>query len=223
MADSGIGKVVDFEISDKLYPFDFTSSNQELTAPLLTDTDLFSNWVSGKLSKNGCRYGIGGYGEHRTIYSRSEHFGTVEEPRRLHLGTDIWGPAGTPVYAFSDAVVHSFQFNGHFGDYGGTIILQHSIQNLYVLYGHLSVSSLDDLQEGLAIIKGTSFAEFGRQEENGYWPPHLHFQVIKDMQGFKGDYPGVCKYSEREAYLSNCPNPDFILNNTFKSTSFKNA
>jgi murein DD-endopeptidase MepM/ murein hydrolase activator NlpD len=140
----------------------------------------------------------------------------------LHLGTDIWAAAGTPVYACSDAVVHSFQFNDHFGDYGATIILKHDFDgsDLYILYGHLSLSSLRGLEEGLSIAKGTAFAEFGKKEENGYWPPHLHFQVINDMQGFKGDYPGVCQYSRREAYLLNCPNPDFILNNTFKSTSF---
>jgi len=33
-----------------------------------------------------------------------------------------------------------------------------------------------------------------------------------DLEGWKGDYPGVCKYSERKKYLSNCPDSDFILN-----------
>jgi hypothetical protein len=32
------------------------------------------------------------------------------------------------------------------------------------------------------------------------------------MQGMKGDYPGVCALSEKEAYLTNCPDADFILN-----------
>jgi hypothetical protein len=31
------------------------------------------------------------------------------------------------------------------------------------------------------------------------------------MEGRKGDYPGVCKYSERKKYLANCPDPDLIL------------
>jgi hypothetical protein len=48
--------------------------------------------------------------------------------------------------------------------------------------------------------------------ENGNWPPHLHFQLIIDMQGMKGDYPGVCKFSERERYLANCPDADLLLN-----------
>ena len=59
--------------------------------------------------------------------------------------------------------------------------------------------------------KGDVIGEFGIPMENGQWPPHLHFQVIKDMGEGKGDYPGVCKLSEREKYLENCPDPDLIL------------
>ena len=70
------------------------------------------------------------------------------------------------------------------------------------------------MQEGHLVKRGDVFAEFGMQFENGHWPPHLHFQIIIDMQGMKGDYPGVCKYSERERYLDNCPDPDFILSMT---------
>jgi len=220
--EGDIGKVVDFEENDRLFSFDFTASNTELSADILGDTTLFSEWVDSKLLHQEARYGIGGYNEHRTIYSRSEHFNDLAEPRRLHLGTDIWGPAGTAVYAFSDATIHSFAFNDNFGDYGATIILHHQIANhsFYVLYGHLSLSSLWGLEEGLPIAKGVKFAEFGNAEENGHWPPHLHFQVINDMQGFKGDYPGVCQYSKRDQYLENCPDPAFILDNTFKTTSF---
>jgi hypothetical protein len=52
--------------------------------------------------------------------------------------------------------------------------------------------------------------------ENARWPPHLHFQIVIDMEipiaiGKKGDYPGVCKLSEKEKYLNNCLDPDLIL------------
>ncbi|MFD0940514.1 peptidoglycan DD-metalloendopeptidase family protein [Pedobacter boryungensis] len=215
-----IGKVVDFNLStDKLLSFDFTSSNIELTPEILADTTLFSLWVDEKLAKNNAKYGIGGYNEHRTIYSRSTHFDTVEEPRRLHLGIDIWAPAETPIYNFYDAKVHSFHFNDNFGDYGATIILQYQLDDLilYALYGHLSLASLTGLQEGEFIPKGKQFASFGIPAENGYWPPHLHFQLMFDMEGFKGDYPGVCQFSKRNVYLSNCPDPALILQHTFTS------
>jgi peptidoglycan LD-endopeptidase LytH len=61
------------------------------------------------------------------------------------------------------------------------------------------------------VMRGDWIAAFGEPAENGHWPPHLHFQVILDMQGMKGDFPGVCKFSERGKFLANSPDPDFIL------------
>jgi murein DD-endopeptidase MepM/ murein hydrolase activator NlpD len=215
-----IGKVVDFDIEkDTLLPFDFTANNSELSAEILANTELFSEWVDEKLIKNKARYGIGGYNEHRTIYSRSNHFDTVEEPRRLHLGIDIWGPAETPIYNFYDATVHSFKFNDNFGDYGATIILKYQLDGLTVhgLYGHLSLASLNGLTEGQFIPFGKQFATFGVKEENGYWPPHLHFQLMFDMENWTGDYPGVCQFTKRDHYLRNCPDPALILKQTFTS------
>jgi murein DD-endopeptidase MepM/ murein hydrolase activator NlpD len=136
-----------------------------------------------------------------------------QEPRRLHLGIDIWGPAGTPVMAPLDGIVHSFAFNNNDSDYGATLILTHQLGDIgfHTLYGHLSLNSLKNLDDGKRISRGEVIGEFGMRFENGNWPPHLHFQVIADMQGWKGDYPGVCKYSERQQWLDNCPDPDLIL------------
>ena len=215
-----ISSVVDFNpATDRLYPFDFTAQNQELTDDILGDTSAFSAWAADKLEVSGSHYGIGGYNEHRTIYTRSSHFDTDEEPRRLHLGVDIWAKAGTPVYNFYDAEVHSFQYNDHFGDYGATIILKYDLdgQILHVLYGHLSLASLDGLYEGKTIPGGKLFAYFGTPKENGHWPPHLHIQLIRDMEGKKGDYPGVCQFSKRTACLENCPDPELILRYTFQT------
>ena len=208
---------------DKLLAFDFTAANTELTESILQDTRLFTQWVNQKLEQAGARYGIGGYAEHRTVYSRSKLFGATEtaigevpadvEPRRLHVGTDIWGKPHTAVMAPYNGIVHSFAYNDAFGDYGATIILTHRLDDVtfYTLYGHLGLNSIKNLQEGDLIKQGEIFAEFGLPHENGQWPPHLHFQIIADLQGWKGDYPGVCKFSEKEKWLNNCPDPDLIL------------
>lgn len=201
-------RVVPFDpSSDKLIRLDFTSKNTELTDEIVNDTTLFSAYIDHKIQSH--TYGIGGYDEHRTVYSRSKVFDTGEEPRRLHLGVDIWGRAGTPVYAPLEATVHSFAFNDQYGDYGATIILSHG--TFYTLYGHLSLKDLDGLYEGKPIKTGERIAHFGEPAENGHWPPHLHFQLINEMGNHRGDYPGVCKFSEREKYLQNCPDPDSIL------------
>jgi murein DD-endopeptidase MepM/ murein hydrolase activator NlpD len=200
---------------DKLLLLDFTANNTDLTHHVLNDTNKFCRYIEEKLVDAGCKYGIGGYAEHRMVYSRSTHFDSTdnEEPRRLHLGIDIWGPVNTPVMAPLNGSIHSFAYNDHFGDYGATIILTHNIEGytFYTLYGHLGLKSLKNLREGLFINQGDVFAEFGMLFENGHWPPHLHFQLIIDIQQNKGDYPGVCKYSEKGQYLDNCPDPDCIL------------
>lgn len=199
---------------DKLILFDFTENNPDLTAELLENTPAFCQYLDEKRQRTGALYGIGGYGEHRTVYSRSRVFDDPlgGEPRRLHLGVDIWGAVGTPVFAPMEGRVHSFQFNDHFGDYGATIILRHEVENqiFYTLYGHLSVADLH-LEGGQNIAAGQEFAHFGPPDENGHWPPHLHFQIIRDMEDFWGDFPGVCRFSEKEKYLSICPDPDLIF------------
>ncbi len=209
-----VGKVVDYNpAADRLYKFDFTVSNTELSPDDVHDTDKFSSWVNKKLEENSCRYGAGGYMEHRTLYARSELFNTSEEPRRLHLGVDIWGGAGTPVYAPLSGRIHSFQDNNHFGDYGPTVILHHHLDGLelYTLYGHLNRGCLDGLSVGDTVLKGTQIGALGNQEENGHWPAHLHFQLMFDMQGCYGDYPGVGYYSKKDEYLRNIPDPNLIL------------
>lgn len=206
--------VVPFDpAKDKLLTLDFTANNPDLTEEVLTDTSKFIAYINNKLAVANAKYGIGGYAEHRTIYSISKLFDTEEEPRRLHLGIDIWSRPYTKVMAPLDGIVHSFAFNDGQGNYGATIILAHSLQgfSFYTLYGHLSLNSIKNMQEGDTVKKGDVFAEFGVPLENGHWPPHLHFQIIIDLGNRKGDYPGVCKYSERETYLANCPDPDWIL------------
>jgi len=51
----------------------------------------------------------------------------------------------------------------------------------------------------------------GNESENGNWPPHLHFQIINDIEGKFGDYPGVCSFKEIDKYSANCINPKYIL------------
>ena len=130
---------------------------------------------------------------------------------------DIWGPAGTAIYNPLEGRVHSFQFNNHFGDYGATIILEHKLAGLTVhsLYGHLNLASLAGLKKDQIISQGSHFADFGTPAENGHWPPHLHFQLIFDIGSYEGDYPGVCAFTQREAYLLNCPDPNNLLAYTF--------
>lgn len=201
---------------DRLLAFDLSESNTDMDETTIHSTPAFVKWVNEKLQFADARYAIGGYAEQRVIYKFSKVFDASvpgDEPRRLHLGTDIWGKPHTAVMAPLEGIVHSFAFNGSAGDYGATIILSHYLDghSFYTLYGHLSLNSIKNLQEGDRVHQGDVFAEFGIPSENGQWPPHLHFQLIHDIGTWKGDYPGVCKFSEKDAWLSNSPDPDLIL------------
>ena len=203
---------VDFQ-KDKYLVFDFSVNNAELERFDLTNVAEMNNYVFGSIEQAGAKVGVGGYDEDRMVYQKSEVFHTQEGARSIHLGIDIWLPAGSAIFTPLDATVHSFQDNANFGDYGPTIILEHLLDGVvfYSLYGHLSRASLDGLVEGKQIQKGEKFAEFGDETVNGNWTPHLHFQLIKDMMGKKGDFIGVASKSERKFYLNHCPNPNLIM------------
>lgn len=199
-------------VSGQLVRFDASASNPDLTSSLLQDTAAFSRYMDAWREQANAEFAIGGYNEDRVLYRRSPLFGQ-EEARTIHLGIDIWGPAGTPVYAPLGGMVHSFAFNDHYGDYGATIILLHQLEGVafHTLYGHLSLADLRGLQEGDYINRGEVVGHFGEPHENGDWPPHLHFQLIEDLRLREGDFPGVCTHAERDYYLQNCPDPDCIL------------
>jgi len=209
-----VGKVIDVNASsDRLFHFNFTRENNGLDADIFLNTPKFGSWISETLEANNCRYGVGGYMEHRTIYARSPLFDAGEEPRRLHLGVDLWGGAGTPVYSSLDGKIHSFNDNNNFGDYGPTIILEHSLKGLqlFTLYGHLSRHSLEGLETGRPVKMNQYIGQLGADTENGHWPPHLHFQLMFDLEGYWGDYPGVCRFSEKDKYQQNIPDPQLLL------------
>ena len=223
--------IVDFNPArDKLVQLDFTAANTELTPGLIADTAAFSKYINKKIAH--AKYGIGGYNEDRVLYTRSNHFaspvykasiaasggddssGELVGSRSIHLGIDIWAAAGTKVYVPVGGTVHSFAFNNNFGDYGATIILQHNldITAFYTLYGHLSLADLTHVRKGKFITRGEVFGHFGPPAENGDWPPHLHFQVIKDIGLWEGDFPGVCDPAAAAKFLKNCPDPALMLN-----------
>ena len=174
--------------------------------------------LPGKLDapevKQGEPLRAGGYGEDRTVYTQTLFSPGGEEPRTVHLGLDVFAPAGADVFTPLSGRVHSSRINDADGDYGPTIILEHapvSGLKFHTLYGHLSRDSLKGLKPGTAFMAGERIAELGTKRENGGWSPHLHFQIILDIGSAKGDYPGVCRRSEQDHWLSICPDPGPLL------------
>lgn len=156
---------------------------------------------------------IGRYDEDRKGMYTQALFGGE---RTIHVGLDIGGPAQTSIYAFDDGIIHSFADNDVDGSYGPTIITQHELliegeeQTIWVLHGHLSRESLDDLVVGNRIKKGDQIGTMGDEHENGGWPPHVHIQLSL-IEPEVPDLEGVVTPEHREDALKRYPDPRNIL------------
>jgi peptidoglycan LD-endopeptidase LytH len=204
------GSVLAFDYNS--YSFcilDLTDENKELEKINLADPNEFNGYIKSKISGAGARFAIGKYNEDRTIYSDKKLFTN----RTIHLGIDIWTRPEVEVLAPLPGIIHSLANNQAEGDYGPTIILEHYLQGtrFYTLYGHLSPDSLNRVKCGQAVKKGQVIGSVGNYPDNGNWPPHLHFQIIREMGERKGDFPGVASFEDREIFLKMCPDPNLIL------------
>jgi len=188
---------------------ELSSSNREFDGFSEVELD---QAILEKLAATGAVAGVGGYLENRSVYKDTELFQGDEE-RCIHIGVDVFMPAGTAVYAPLDGEVQSFANRQVSGDYGPVIILRHRLDDFefHTLYGHLSEGSLDGLVDGQSFSAGEKLAEMGPRPVNGNWPPHLHFQLIRDMQGYHGDYPGVVRSDELDFFRQNCPDPSALI------------
>jgi len=198
---------------------DLSKSNPDISPKIFKSVEKFSAFIDGTLKENNAKGAYGGYNENRKIYEKSDVFAGDSKHRSIHLGVDFWITEGTPVQAPLPGIVHSFANNNNSGDYGPTIILKHYFGNetFHTLFGHLSESSLSNMKEGKLINRKEIIGHLGKPSENVDWPPHLHFQVIKNMGNYKGDYPGVCMKSEADKYLKNSPNPLSIFGEPWKN------
>jgi murein DD-endopeptidase MepM/ murein hydrolase activator NlpD len=210
-------RVIDTSIPINEYTkIDMSIANGDLRKVNIASSKDLEAYINHFLEKENAQIAFGGYLETRGIYQRSSYFNQqtdLKDERNIHLGVDLWIKAGTSVHAAFEGKIHSFQNNTNFGDYGPTIILQHTFQNLtfYTLYGHLSLNSIENIYAGMAIKQGDKIAELGTSDVNGDYPPHLHFQVILDIENSVGDYPGVCSVNQLAFYKENCPDPTIIL------------
>lgn len=208
-------KVIDASITFEEYmPISISSENKQLNFDVSSSLE-WEIYITNYLKEKKAKVAFGGYLEKRDIYNRSEYFTkqSKENQRNIHLGIDLWCDANTAVLAVLDGEVHSFKNNTNHGDYGPTIILKHTVGDrfFYSLYGHLSEDSLNNLSVGDKVSQGEKIAVLGDNSVNGDYAPHLHFQLIIDMEGKLGDYPGVSSEKTLNFYKENCPNPNLLL------------
>ncbi len=197
-------------IQESFAPIDLSVSNTAL--PDEVGYTSLTDYVNLHISQNNSKYAIGGYLEHRNLYGLSNHF-SGSDRRDIHLGIDIWTEAYHPIYAPISGKIHSYAYNDQHLDYGYTLILRHEYEDttFYTLYGHLSEEYHDSWKLNQIIESGTLIATIGDRTTNGGWPPHLHFQLIIDIDDWEGDYLGVCSKSDLNYYANNCPSPKCLI------------
>ena len=208
-------KVIDAIIDYKNYiPLNLNVSNTELAKIDIKSAAEFEIYIEDLFQKKEAKVAYGGYNEKRYLYNQNGHFNNQQaKERNIHIGLDLWIKAGTAVIAPLDGTIHSFKNNLGTGDYGPTIILKHELDGMFfhTLYGHLSTESLQDIKIGDLVKQGSTIATLGDATVNGGYSPHLHFQIIKNIANYYGDYPGVCSADDLNYYLENCPDPNLLL------------
>jgi len=173
--------------------------------------------IEAALADAGTQIGIGRYSEARYLnISPAYHTGNkpTDEYRTIHLGIDLFASAGTPIYAPLEGIVHTYADSNSPGNHGPVIVLAHTQDEhpvFYTLYGHLSRESLDGIKIGQRIKKGERLAAVGDPVSNGAFSAHVHFQIITDLLELESDFPGAARPSQKNLWLSLCPDPNLIL------------
>lgn len=170
----------------------------------------FDSWFEA----TGASYGLGAYGEKRSVYASAQFADSASPERRtIHMGIDIFAPAMSPLYAPLPGVVRLVHYNADPLDYGHTLILEHEVGSLplFTLYGHLAGTLPSLLQPGDRVAAGAPIAHLGHWHENGGWAPHVHFQIMTDMLDQSTNFFGVAHESLWDVWQAICPDPDLIL------------
>lgn len=101
-------------------------------------------------------------------------------PTHRHMGVDIGGPVGAPIYAAADGVVADVNLLGAHG-YGRHVIIQHDSGAFDTLYAHLhkvSVQIRDEVTGGQQIGEMGGQPGDSDQNDGASSGSHLHFEVV---------------------------------------------
>ncbi|MDD4996320.1 MAG: M23 family metallopeptidase [Patescibacteria group bacterium] len=155
-----------------------------------------------KMAKNGF---ILKSGEERIYYNQKPGQPSSHEKTNLHLGIDYVVESGLEVFAVQDGKIAGMEiirkneqelfeksgqklYRGE-GGYGNMILIQHKLAGkiFYSLYGHLAAPRETPIIGDL-IKKGEIIGQVGKSFslENGGWPAHLHFNILKEQGAVAG-------------------------------------
>lgn len=195
------------------------SAQRGRAAPVLRERELSAfSWLDPRVESMGPEAvhdgRFGRYREGRLVYTADHYRSIGGEARTLHLGVDLFAAAGTAVHAPFAGTVEAVRDNRGPLDYGPTLIVRHEPEpgvRFWSLYGHMDPAILDEHRAGDAIAAGQRLGAMGCPADNGGWAPHVHLQLVCDLLGYDGDYPGVARPSEAHLWTSFAPDPSAVL------------
>ncbi|MGQ3072955.1 MAG: aminotransferase class III-fold pyridoxal phosphate-dependent enzyme [Ferrovibrionaceae bacterium] len=164
----------------------------------------------------GIDLGIGCWTEDRGIYS-TPAFASVIDPalrRTLHLGLDLFFPAGTALHAPLAGRVADCYITPDPLDYGCAVLLEHEPApgvRFWTLWGHLAHESASRATVGRRFEAGEIFAWTGADAENGNWMPHLHLQLVTARPARAADVIGAGERHLRDVWAELFPDPAALV------------
>lgn len=169
--------------------------------------------IAAELQRSGSSIGIGRHDEVRFTPDAYRSIGAeqpVDELATVHLGVDVFVPAGTAVHASLAGVVHAIAVRGS----EACAVLHHASAGapaFFTLYRHLAADSVAALAKSQSIAHGQAIGTVATSAQNGGEPAHVHFQLALDLLGRSADFPHRVPGAERAAWAALSPDPNLIL------------
>jgi murein DD-endopeptidase MepM/ murein hydrolase activator NlpD len=117
-----------------------------------------------------------------------DSWGAPRSGGRLHVGTDMMGPRGTPLYAVANGVI---QYGSSVA--GGSTLRLYADYGGFFLYAHLD-AYVSDLSNGQWVSRGTVIGYMGDTGNSAPGAYHLHFEIHPGGMGAVNPYPTLARH-----------------------------
>lgn len=160
-------------------------------------SSLFATHTPAEMSRHAFPLPLRSSYTYRNTWGQARGWGG----RRIHVGTDLFAPYGTPVRSTVWGYVETTGWN----PYGGWRIGIRDIDNTYHYFAHLSGYakglSIGQIVKPGQVIGYVGSSGYGRKGTSGKFPPHLHYGMYVDAGSEEwpvNPYPNLVQWEREE-------------------------